>query len=176
MIRSVILCCLLSAWLLINPSVSHAKSMLTDEEVQLVEEMQQAGFSHEQVNKAISMRISMREEKKSWTREELEELDSNLKSRWHEMVKALSNDDVETAVKYFDIKMREIHKLLLSAATPEQRGPVLQSLEDIKLVGVKGANQAEYKVKLPESRTLYNYSSDIVFERNDEGVWEIKSF
>ncbi|HVN71793.1 MAG TPA: hypothetical protein VMU10_07225, partial [Desulfomonilia bacterium] len=137
MIRSVMLCSLLIGLLAI-PSVSHAKSMLTDEEVQLVEEMQQAGFSHEKVNKVISLKISLREEKKSWTKEELEELDANLKSQWHEVVKALSNDDVDTAAKHFDIKMREIHKMLLSAATPEQRGPILQSLEEIKMIGVKG--------------------------------------
>jgi hypothetical protein len=157
------------------PSVSQCKSMLTDDEMQLMEEMQVSGFSQEQVNKVISLKITLRESSKKWTAQELEELDSMLKSRWQEMVRALSNDDVDKASTYFDKDMREIHKMLLSAATSEQRAPVLKSMEDIKFIGVKGANCAEYKIKTPVNR-IFSYSSELVFIKNDEGVWEIKSF
>lgn len=166
---------LIVVWLLL-PCVSQGKSILTDDEVQLMEEMQQAGFSEDQVNKVISLKITLRDSNKKWTTEELEELDTLLKARWQSMVKALSNDDVEEAAEYFNKDMREIHKMLLSAATPEQRAPILKSMEDIKFIGVKGANCAEYKIKTPPDRRLYTYSREVVFERNDEGVWEIKSF
>jgi hypothetical protein len=162
--------------LLFLPCVSQGKSMLTDDEVQLIEEMQQAGFSQDQVNKVISLKITLRDSNKKWTTEELEELDSLLKSRWQSMVRALSNDDVEQASEFFEKDMREIHKMLLSAATPEQRAPILKSLEDIKFIGVKGANCAEYKIKAPSDRRVYTYSRELVFEKNDEGIWEIKSF
>jgi hypothetical protein len=149
--------------------------MLTDDEMQLMEEMQLAGFSQEQVNKVISQKITLRESSKKWTKNELEELDAMLKTRWQEMVKALSHDDIDKASTYFDKDMREIHKMLLSAATPEQRAPVLNSMEDIKFIGVKGANCAEYKIKMPGER-IYTYSRELVFIKNDEGIWEIKSF
>jgi hypothetical protein len=174
MMRSFILFSLLIG-LFFFPSVSHCKSMLTDEEMQLMEEMQLAGFSQDQVNKVISLKIKLRESNKKWTTSELEELDTMLKTRWQEMVKALSNDDIDKASTYFDKDMREIHKMLLTAATPEQRAPVLKSMEDIKFIGVKGANCAEYKINTPSKR-IYSYSSELIFIKNDEGIWEIKSF
>jgi hypothetical protein len=149
--------------------------MLTDDEMQLMEEMQMAGFSQDQVNKVISLKITLRESNKKWTTQELEELDVMLKARWQDMVQALSHDDIDKASTYFEKDMREIHKMLLSAATPEQRAPVLKSMEDIKFVGVKGANCAEYKIKMPSNR-IYSYSRELVFIKNDEGIWEIKSF
>ena len=149
--------------------------MLTDDEIQLVEEMQLSGFSQDQVNKVISLKIKLRESNKKWTTSELEELDTMLRTRWQGMVKALSNDDIDKASTYFDKDMRVIHKMLLSAATSEQRVPVLKYMEDIKFIGVKGANCAEYKIKIPIDK-IYSYSSDLIFIKNDEGIWEIKSF
>jgi hypothetical protein len=174
MMRSIVFCSLLIG-LLFLPNVSHCKSMLTDDEMQLMEEMQVAGFSQDQVSKVISLKITLRESSKMWTTQELEELDAMLKSRWQEMVIALSNDDIDKASTYFEKDMREIHKILLSASTPEQRAPVLKTMEDIKFVGVKGANCAEYKIKMPITR-LNAQSSELVFIKNDEGIWEIKSF
>ncbi len=162
--------------LVLCPCTSQGKSMLTDDEMQLMEEMQLAGFSQDQVDKVISLKITLRESNKKWSTDELEELDSMLKTRWQAMVKALSEDDVEQAVEFFEKDMREIHRMLLSAATPEQRAPILKSLEDIKFIGVKGANCAEYKIKVPGDRRIYSYSRELVFVRNDEGIWEIKSF
>ncbi len=174
MLRSIILCLLLIGLIFI-PTVSPCKSMLTDDEMQLMEEMQLAGFSQDQVSKVVSLKITLRETSKKWTTEELEELDVMLKSRWQEMVKALSNDDIDKASTYFDKDMREIHKMLLSTATPEQRAPVLKSMEDIKFIGVKGANCAEYKIEMPITR-VNSHSSELIFIKNDEGIWEIKSF
>jgi hypothetical protein len=174
MMRSFILCSLLIGLFFI-PNVSHCKSMLTDDEMQLMEEMQLAGFSQDQVSKVISLKITLRETNKKWTANELEELDTMLKTRWQEMVKALSNDDIDKASTYFDKDMREIHKMLLTAATPEQRAPVLKTMEDIKFIGVKGANCAEYKIKMPVTG-INSHSSELVFIKNDEGIWEIKSF
>jgi ribosomal protein S20 len=149
--------------------------MLADDEIQLMEQMQLAGFSQDQVGKVISLKITLRESSKKWTANELEELDTMLKTRWKEMVKALSKDDIDKASTYFDKDMREIHKMLLSASTPEQRAPVLKTMEDIKFIGVKGANCAEYKIKMPLTR-INSHSSELVFIKNDEGIWEIKSF
>lgn len=174
MMRSIVFCSLLIA-LFFLPNVSHGKSMLTDDEMQLMEEMQVAGFSQEQVSKVISLKITLRETSKKWTTQELEELDVMLRSRWQEMVKALSNDDIDKASTYFEKDMRDIHKMLLSASTPDQRAPVLKTMEDIKFIGVKGANCAEYKIKMPLER-IYSHSSELVFIKNDEGIWEIKSF
>jgi hypothetical protein len=151
-------------------------SSLTDDEIMLMEEMQKLGFPEDQVNKVISLKVTLRETNKKWTREELTELDSTLKSRWQGMIHALANDDVDTAVKYFNKRMREIHKMLLSATNPEQRAQLAKSLNDIKMVSVKGANYAEYSIKVPKTRDVYYYSQDIIFIRNEEGNWEIRSF
>lgn len=174
-VRTLILCCL-SAALLLLPVVSHCKSMLTDEELMLMEEMHQAGFTKDQIDQVISLKVTLRESNKKWSKEELSQLDSHLKSHWHSMIKALAEGDIDTAVKYFGKDMREIHRMLLSAISPEQRAHLIKSLEEIKMITVKGANYAEYDVKAPRTRSLYTYSQDLVFERNDEGVWEIRSF
>ncbi|HOS97983.1 MAG TPA: hypothetical protein PLU54_10050, partial [Deltaproteobacteria bacterium] len=83
---------------------------------------------------------------------------------------------IDTAVTYFDRDMREIHRILLSATTPEQRDHLLKSLEDINMITVKGSNYAEYTVRMPKTRPIYHYSSELIFIRNDEGIWEIRSF
>ncbi|HQI82778.1 MAG TPA: hypothetical protein PLR71_14625 [Deltaproteobacteria bacterium] len=166
----------LAAAMLFLPMASHGKSMLTDEELLLMEEMQQAGFSKDQIDQVISLKVSVRETTKKWSEQELSELDSRLKAHWQAMIKALASDDIDTAVTYFDRDMREIHRILLSATTPEQRDHLLKSLEDINMITVKGSNYAEYTVRMPKTRPIYHYSSELIFIRNDEGIWEIRSF
>lgn len=120
---------MLAAAMLFLPLASHGKSMLTDEELLLMEEMQQAGFSKDQIDQVISLKISVRETTKKWSEQELKELDMRLKAHWQAMIKALASDDIDTAVTYFNRDMREIHRILLSATTPEQRDHLLKSLE-----------------------------------------------
>lgn len=157
-------------------SDAYSKSMLTEEELLLVEEMQQAGFSRDQINQVINIKVSVREANKKWTDEEIKKLDQQLRSCWQAMVKALASGDIETATSYFDRDMREIHKMLLSATTPQQRATLLHALENIKMLGVKGSSCAEYRINLPVETGILTYRGDLVFTRNDEGIWEIRSF
>ncbi|HOJ13943.1 MAG TPA: hypothetical protein PLS81_04975 [Deltaproteobacteria bacterium] len=141
-----------------------------------MEEMQQAGFTKEQIEQVISIKVNVREANKKWTEEELRQLDANLRASWRSMVQALARGDVETASAFFERDMRDIHRMLLAATPHQQRKLLLEALEDIRLLGVKGSNLAEYRVNIPQARTIYTYRGELVFIRNDEGVWEIKSF
>jgi hypothetical protein len=158
------------------PSVSHALSRLTEDEIMLMEEMQKMGLPEDQINKIIAAKVSIREDKKKWTQQELADLDAQLKSRWQAMIYALANNDIDSAVKYFNTRMRDVHKMLLSATNPDQRAQLLKTIEEIKMVDVKGSNYAEYKLKVPKTRDVYYYNQDLIFIRNEDGTWEIRSF
>jgi hypothetical protein len=134
-----------AALVLLHPCPVHAKSMLTDDEVLLIEDMQLAGFTMDQIDQVISIRVNTRETGKKWTEAELRQLDARLRAHWRSMIKALAGGDIDKAVSYFDRNMRDVHHMLLAAIDAQQRGRLLEALEDIIMIGVKGPAHAEYR-------------------------------
>jgi hypothetical protein len=103
-----------------------------------------------------------------------ETLDNIFKPEWNAIKAALNNNDITTAINHVAgssqyIFQQQFNALALAQALPQ----FAASLSDISLANVS-ANFADY-----EFRTMQNgitYSFQVLFTRDTDGVWRIKSF
>jgi hypothetical protein len=77
-----------------------------------------------------------------------------LKTRWQAMVKELSEDDGGGVG--FSKRIERDPQDASVRRNPRTECPILKSQERIKFIGVKGANFAEYKIKVPGDRRIYS--------------------
>jgi PKD repeat protein len=101
-----------------------------------------------------------------------EEMDAFLRSKWEGMKGALSQGDIEGAISYFDDSTKSGYKehfTVLSPMLPQ----IVQVLNDIQFIGMM-KNAIEYDIRT--TRDGIQYSFYLLFIRDKDGLWKIRSF
>jgi hypothetical protein len=101
-----------------------------------------------------------------------EEIDALLRAKWEGMKGALSQANIEGAISYFDDFSKAGYKEHFTVLSPIL-SQIVQELNDIQLIGMM-KNAIEYDI-----RTIRNgkeYSFYLLFVRDNDGLWKIRSF
>ncbi len=101
-----------------------------------------------------------------------EEMDALLISKWEGMKGALSQGDIDGAISYFDAFTKSGFKEHFTVLSPIL-SQIVQELNDIQFIGMM-KNAIEYDI-----RTIRNgieYSFHLLFVRDKDGLWKIRSF
>ncbi len=105
--------------------------------------------------------------------DELKTLDILLQARWNSMLKALEQNDIDKALRYFHHTASDRYRKLFETLTPEGRKRIGKDLANIK------------KIEIATSSAIYEISSELkgevstfqlAFVRDSHGEWVIKSF
>ena len=100
------------------------------------------------------------------------EIDALLKGKWEGMKGALAQNNINSVVNYFDTFSKDAYKEMFTALS-SRLPQIVQELNDIRLIRVI-ENTAEYDI-----RTIRNgkeYSFYLLFVRDGNGLWKIRSF
>jgi len=100
------------------------------------------------------------------------ELDALLTAKWEGMREALAKNDIDSAVSYFDDFSKDAYRetfTALSTLLPQ----IAQELGDIQFIRMM-RNSAEYDVRT--IRVGKEYSFYLLFVRDEDGLWKIRSF
>ncbi|MBN2570109.1 MAG: hypothetical protein JXB42_11825 [Deltaproteobacteria bacterium] len=161
---------------LLSFQIIHAagKEDITPEERQLLEEARQQGASEDQIKELKYIFQVRREEDKIWTEQELDELDTVIRSKWDRMREALDRGDIDRAVSFFCLKKRKGYRDLFSHFPQKTRSKIARGLSDIQRIKVYGGHYAEYDIRHVTDGKTYSYI--FKFLRNSDGEWEIESF
>lgn len=100
-------------------------------------------------------------------------LDTLLRTKWEGMRNALAIGDIPGAVKFFDDSRKNVYRDIFSALSEQQRIQMAQEFEDIQFIN-KRKNSAEYDLRI--MRGAKEYSFFLLFIKNSEGLWKIRSF
>jgi hypothetical protein len=99
-------------------------------------------------------------------------LDALLRSKWEQMRWSLSRNDIENAVRDFDEFSKDAYKEMftaLSSLLPQ----IAQDLSDIQLIADM-KNAVEYDIRTIKNGKEYSYH--LLFVRDKNGLWKIRSF
>ena len=99
-------------------------------------------------------------------------MDALLRAKWEGMKGALSQGNIEDAISYFDDPSKSGFKEHFTVLSPVL-SQIVQELNDIQLIGMM-TNAIEYDI-----RTIRNgieYSFYLLFVRDKDGLWKIRSF
>ena len=113
------------------------------------------------------------EQRKPLTEAELRRLDIKLRSMWNSMRNALSQGDIDHAVSYFSDSTKESYRKRFEAWSPEKRKRFARDLEDIQLIKEKGP-WVEYDIRIVMKEKRFSFM--LIFERDLDGKWTIRSF
>jgi len=102
------------------------------------------------------------------------DLDSLLGTKLNDMKQSLTQNDIEAVLNYFSSTTKEKHRAILNEFTPEQCAELVQLLNDAQFVGMNGNNRIEYDVRVVRDSKEYSYL--LVFEKDADGLWKIRSF
>jgi len=100
------------------------------------------------------------------------ELDALLKAKWEGMRQALAQNDINKAVKYFSESSKENYREMFTILS-DNLTQIEQELSDIQFIGVT-KNSVEYDIRI--TRDGDEYSFHLLFVRDEDGLWKIRSF
>jgi len=101
-----------------------------------------------------------------------EELDALLKAKWEGMRQALAQNDIDSSVHYFSESSKENYREMFTILS-ESLSHIEQELGDIQFIAVM-KNSAEYDIRI--TRDGLEYSFYLLFVKDEDGLWKIKSF
>jgi len=113
------------------------------------------------------------EMEKPLTANELTKLDISLRSKWDAMRDALYKNEIERALRYFSVSSRNAYRNLFSALSKKECKQLAQDLSNIRFIREMGYS-AEYDLR--RSLNGNEHSFQIIFEKDLDGKWHIKSF
>lgn len=130
----------------------------------------------ERVNESIAaiMPVIERDLWEDLTKEELNELDILLRSKWNSMRKSIEQNDIDKAVSYFHRETRDMYWKNFAELSPENRRRISKDLTDISMRNVE-MNTAIYEVT-SDLRTGEKVSFRVIFIKDIDGEWVIRSF
>lgn len=104
---------------------------------------------------------------------EQDEIDSLLKRKWKDMTNILKKGDIEGALEYFHSDKRDMYRRLFSSS-PDEIGILVST---IKKMVIKDFDLNEVKY-IADLESIYEGKSqtislDIIFERDEDGIWRI---
>jgi PKD repeat protein len=101
-----------------------------------------------------------------------EEMDALLRSKWEGMKGALSQGNIGGAISYFDDSSKSAYTEHFTLLSP-MLSQIVQELNDTQFIGMM-TNAIEYDI-----RTIRNgkeYSFYLLFVKDKDGLWKIRSF
>lgn len=113
------------------------------------------------------------DQREDLTPSELSKLDKLLRSKWNNMIEALSQNKIEEAVSYFYKSKKDVYRKIFYVFSPEKRSKIAQDLNDIQLVSEMG-NSVEYDIRSYENGKVYSHQ--LLFVKDTDGEWYIFSF
>jgi len=150
---------------------ANCREDLTSEELQL---LKQRGESEKQIQYIKCTLKAECEQNKVWSEEEKHVLDKLLRLKWNQMMKALGQGDIDTAVSYFIVEKRDTYRKMFSAFPKKMLPEMSRDLSNIHMDKVYGNHSAIYEIL--SVRNGKTYSFQLKFERNCDGEWEIQSY
>jgi hypothetical protein len=99
-------------------------------------------------------------------------LDAKLKAKWNGVRSTLTGNDVNAAAKYFDSSTKTIYSGIF-AGMPDQLSQMAQDMADIQLIQAEN-DRAEYDLRIVRDGTVFSYF--VLFVKDENGLWKIKSF
>ena len=99
-------------------------------------------------------------------------MDALLRGKWEGMRSALTQNDVDSAVSYFDSSTKDAYQTFFTG-NPQLLAQMAQVLDDIQFVRTDD-NMAEYDIRATKDGTEYSFY--LLFIKDDKGLWKIKSF
>lgn len=102
-----------------------------------------------------------------------EEFDAMLKAKWDGMNAALAQNDIDSAVSYFDDFSKDSYRAIFNAITSQQRLQITQEFSDIQFIRIM-ENSAEYDIRTIKDGREYSFY--LLFVRDEDGIWKIRSF
>ena len=158
-----------------SPRHSVSDGCYTEEEIQqFIEEMTMKGEPQEKIDLAIKYLKSKCESSKEIPEDEKDHLDNLLRSMWDEMRNSLAQNDIDTWTSYFSAETRDKYKNFFERLPADKLLELSHELSDISLIAFKGSNYAEYDLrKTIDGKT---YSCLVIFIKNLDGEWKIRSF
>ncbi|MBI4653546.1 MAG: hypothetical protein HY752_00870 [Nitrospirae bacterium] len=100
------------------------------------------------------------------------ELDALLRAKWEAMKTALINGDIEGAVNYFAENSKDSFRQQF-AALSQVLPQIVADMGSINMVNT-GENYAEYDLRTVRNGTTYSFQ--LLFVRDVDGIWRIRSF
>ena len=99
-------------------------------------------------------------------------LDGLLRARWNGMRQALIQNDIDTAVSYFTNSSKGSYQEMFSALSSDL-SQIEQELGDIQFIKIMNSS-VEYDIRI--TRHGEEYSFYLLFLRDEDGLWKIRSF
>jgi len=100
------------------------------------------------------------------------QLDALLTAKWEGMRQALAQNDIDAAISYFHDSTKSRYKKSF-AALSSVLTQIAQELDDIQFIRMM-YNSAEYDVQVERDGKIYSFY--ILFEKDNNGIWKIRSF
>ncbi len=129
----------------------------------------------ERINESITAIMPAIEDEllKELSKDELKELDLLLKAKWDRMLKALEQNDIETALSYFHHTSSDKYRNLFYILNSDSRKKIGKDLSNIQIVEV-ATNTAIYKITSELKGEKASFQ--LAFVKDLHGEWVIKSF
>ncbi|MBI4680039.1 MAG: fibronectin type III domain-containing protein [Nitrospirae bacterium] len=100
------------------------------------------------------------------------QLDALLKAKWNAMRNSLSSQDTTTALTYISAGTRASYEEMFNALV-DQLPSIVATQTEFSLISIK-ENVAEYELVTSENGTIYSY--EVIFIKNENGIWMIQDF
>jgi hypothetical protein len=102
------------------------------------------------------------------------QLDALLRAKWNSMRNALTINDIDGAVKYFDNSTKDAFRNAFSALSPTQLvDDIAGELNNIQFIKMN-RNSVEYDIRIFEDNEEYSFY--MLFIKSEDGIWKIRSF
>lgn len=99
-------------------------------------------------------------------------LDALLRAKWEGMRQGLAESDIDSAVSCFSESSKENYREMFTILS-SSLAQIEQELGDIQFIGVM-KNSAEYDIRITRDGVEYSYY--LLFVRDENGLWKIRSF
>jgi len=100
------------------------------------------------------------------------EMDALLRAKWEGMRQALTKGDIEEVSNFFDSTTKNAYGDFFTA-NPQLLGDMAQLLNDIQFINMM-KNSVEYDIRTIKNGTEYSFY--LLFVKDKNGLWKIKSF
>ncbi len=100
------------------------------------------------------------------------EIDALLRAKWEGMRQALTQGNIEEVLDFFDSTTQNAYGNFFTA-NPQLLGEMSQSLNDIRFINIM-KNSVEYDIRAIKNGKEYSFY--LLFVKDENGLWKIKSF
>lgn len=107
------------------------------------------------------------------TKQEMAELDKNLKAIFWKMTDALKNNDIDKALSYFSDYSKDKHRKMFKVLSPEAIQEVIRDTKEITFTTIRG-DSVHYEIITTHNGEKFLYPLDFV--QDLDGKWKILNY